>query len=56
MVSARVSFVRPRVGDLVTGTVSESSIIKHGTFVQTKLFTSIVPTQLDVKPGEVSRG
>jgi hypothetical protein len=47
-VSARVSFVRPRVGDLVTGTVS--SIIKHGTFVQTKLFTSIVPTQLDAQP------
>jgi hypothetical protein len=44
-VSARVSFVRPCVGDVVTGTVS--SIIKHGTFVQTKLFTSIVPTQLD---------
>ena len=42
-VNARISFVRPCVGDVVTGTVS--SVIKHGTFVQTSLYTSIVPTQ-----------
>jgi DNA-directed RNA polymerase subunit E'/Rpb7 len=41
-VTAMVSFVRPCVGDVVTGTVS--SVIKHGTFVQTSLYTSIVPT------------
>lgn len=41
-VTARVSFVRPCVGDVVTGTVS--SVIKRGVFVQTKLYTSIVPT------------
>ena len=42
-VTARISYEQPRVGDVVQGTVS--SVIKHGMFVQTKLYTSIVPTQ-----------
>jgi DNA-directed RNA polymerase subunit E'/Rpb7 len=43
-VTAIVSFVRPSVGDIVSGSIS--TIIKHGIFVQTRLYTSIVPTPL----------
>jgi hypothetical protein len=50
-VEARISYVRPCVGDVVTGTVS--SVIKHGTFVQTSLYTSIVPTPQQASVGAV---